>query len=337
MHFQRALSVLAAAFFAQSFAATAAAQAPSTGSEPALSSSKGQALPARPMRMIVTETAGSAPDLAARAIGERLSRALGQPVRVENRAGDDGVQVAARAKPDGTTWLFAPAPVLVIFPYTTDLVPYSPEDDFAAVAMVGSIPFVVVANPHLNVKSLHDLITLAHEAPGRLAYASPGLRTLPGILGEMLRRRASLNLMLVPYPGAQSVPDTVAGRTHIAVEGVAAIATAVQRGQLRALAVSSAKRLPELSEVPTFAETLPGFEFHAWYALVAPAGTPPAVIQRLNIETNRALFDPEVEPRLNLLGIYPEGTPGPAQIDAFFESEREFWRKTVRELKMEPD
>jgi tripartite-type tricarboxylate transporter receptor subunit TctC len=321
MHFPRALSVLAAAFLALSLAAPAAAQNS----------------PARPLRMIVTEAAGSAPDLAARVIGERLSRALGQPVRVENRAGDDGVQVAASARPDGTTWLFAPASVLVIFPYTTDLVPYSPEDDFAGVAMVGSMPFVAVANPHLNVKSLNDLITLAHEAPGRLAYASPGLRTLPGILGEMLRRRANLNLMLVPYPGAQSVQDTVAGRTHIAVEGVAAIATAVQRGQLRALAVSSAKRLPELQDVPTFAETLPGFEFHAWYALVAPAGTPPAVIQRLNIETNRALFDPEVEPRLNLLGIYPEGTPGPAEIDAFFESEREFWRKTVRELKMEPD
>lgn len=321
MHFPRALSVLAAAFFALSLAAPSAAQN----------------APTRPLRMIVTEPAGSAPDLAARVIGERLSRALGQPVRVENRAGDDGVQVAASARPDGTTWLFAPAPVLVIFPYTTDLVPYSPEDDFAGVAMVGSIPFVVVANPHLNVKSLQDLITLAHEAPGRLAYASPGLRTLPGILGEMLRRRAGLNLMLVPYPGAQSVQDTVAGRTHIALEGVAAIATPVQRGQLRALAVSSAKRLPELQDVPTFAETLPGFEFHAWYALVAPSGTPPAVIQRLNIETNRALFDPEVEPRLNLLGIYPEGTPGPAQVDAFFESEREFWRKTVRELKMQPD
>jgi len=320
MHFQRALSVLAAAFFALSLAAPAAAQN----------------WPAQPLRLIVTEAAGSAPDLAARVIGERLSRALGQPVRVENRAGDDGVQAAASARPNGTTWLFAPASVLVIFPYTTDLLPYSPEDDFAGVAMVGSMPFVVVANPHLNVKSLNDLITLAHEAPGRLAYASPGLRTLPGILGEMLRRRANLNLMQVPYPGPQSVQDTVAGRTHIAVEGVAAVATAVQRGQLRALAVSSAKRLPELKDVPTFAESLPGFEFNSWYALVAPAGTPAAAIQRVSIETYRALFDPEVEPRLNLLGIYPEGTPGPAQVDAFFESERELWRKTVRELRMEP-
>ena len=312
----------AALFAALCLALPAAAQAP---------------WPARPLRMIATEAPGSVPDLAARVIGDGLSRALGQPVVVENRPGDDGVQAVAGARADGYTLLLAPSSVLTIFPYTTDLLPYSPEDDFTGVAMVGSVPFVVVANPEVNVKSLPELMSLAREAPGRLAYASPGLRTLPGILGEMLRRRANLNLMQVPYPGAQSVQDTIAGRTHMAVESVAAIATAVQRGQLRALAVSSAKRLPELQDVPTFAETLPGFEFHAWYALVAPAGTPPAVIQRLNIETNRALFDPEVEPRLNLLGIYPEGTPGPAQVDAFFESEREFWRKTVRELKMEPD
>jgi tripartite-type tricarboxylate transporter receptor subunit TctC len=296
-----------------------------------------QSWPSKPLVMIVTEAAGSAPDLAARVICERLSRTLGQPVRAANRAGDDGVQAAARAAPDGYTWVFAPASVLVISPYISDLVPYSPEDDFAGVAMVGSAPLVVVANPALNVKSLPDLITLAREAPGRLAFASPGPRTLPGILGEMLRRRAAIDLMPQPHRGAQSVQDVIAGRTHFAVEGVPAIATAVQRGQLRALAVSSAKRLPELKDVPTVAEALPGFEFNAWYAVVAPAGTPAAAIQRVNIETNRALFDPEVEPRLNLLGIYPEGTPGPAQVDAFFESERAFWKKTARELKMAPE
>jgi len=287
--------------------------------------------------MIVTEGAGGAADLAARTISERLSRALRQPVRVENRAGDDGVQAAAGAAPDGYTLFFTSSSILVVYPYVTDLVPYSPEDDFAGVAMVGATPFVVVANPALNVKSLPDLIALAHEAPGRLAYASPGPRTLRGILGEMLRRRADIVLMPVLHGGAQSVRDTVAGRTHIAVESVSAVATAVQRGQLRALAVSSAKRVPELKDVPTIAETFPGFEFSSWYAVVAPAGTPDATIQRVNIETSRAIFDPEIEQRLNLLGIYPEGTPGPAQVDALFASERAAWRKTVRELKMEPD
>ena len=322
MHFPRSpRAFLAAAFFAASLAAPALAQT----------------WPARPMRMIVTGVPGGPSDLAARLIGERLSAALGQPMRVENRQGDDGVQAAAGAAGDGGTWLLAPSTALVIYPYITDLVPYDPEDDFAGVALVGTTPFVVVANPDLNVKSLPDLIALAKEAPGRLAYASPGLRTLPGILGAMLSRRAGIVLMAVPYRSAQSVQDVVAGRTHLAVESVAAVATALQRGQLRALAVSSAKRLPELREVATFAETFGGFQFSAWYALVAPAGTPAAAIQRVNIETNRLLHDPEIEPRLNLLGIYPEGTPGPAEIDAFFESERAFWRKTVRELKIEPE
>ena len=295
-----------------------------------------QSWPSKPLRMIVTGVAGGPADLAARLISERLSRALGQPVRVENRAGDDGVQAAASARPDGTTWYFAPATVLVIYPYITDLVPYSPEDDFAGVAMVGTTPFVVVANPALNVKSLSELIVLAHGAPGRIAYASAGARTLPGILGEMVRRRADIEMMPVPYESGLSVRDTVSGRTHIAIEGIAAILTAVQRDQLRALAVSSAKRLPELKDVPTLAETFPGFEFNAWYAVVAPTGTPDAAIQRVNREISRMLPDPYVEQRLNLLGIYPEGTPAPAQLDAFFESERAFWRKTVRELKMEP-
>jgi tripartite-type tricarboxylate transporter receptor subunit TctC len=295
-----------------------------------------QGWPSRPLRMIVTEAAGSAPDLAARLLSERLSRALGQPVRVENRAGNDGVQAAASARPDGHTWYFAPSTVMVIYPYITDLVPYSPEDDFAGAAMVGSTPFVVVVNPALNVKTLAELMVLAHGAPGRLAYASPGPRTLPGILGEMFKRRARIDWMQAPYESAQSVRDTVSGRTHVAVEGVAAILTAVQRRQLVALVVSSSKRLPELKDVPTFAEMFPGFEFNAWYAVVAPTGTPDAAIQRVNREVGRLLADPDVEQRLNLLGIYPEGAGAPAQLDAFFASERAFWRKTVRELKMEP-
>ena len=292
--------------------------------------------PARPLRMIATEAPGSVPDLAARVISEGLSRTLGQPVVVDNRPGDDGVQAAASAAPNGYTLLLAPSSALTIFPTTTDLVPYSPEDDFAGVAMVGSEPFVVVANPELNVKSLPDLMNLAREAPGRLAYASPGLRTLPGILGEMIRQRTAMELMIVPDRGA-SVADTIAGRTHFGIEPVFAIATAVQRRQLRALAVSSPKRLPELKDVATLAESFPGLVFSAWYAVVAPAGTPEAIVQRLNRETGRLLADPVVEQRLNLLGIYPEGASAPAQLDAFFASERAFWRKTAREMKMEPD
>src|SRR5262252_2413417 len=151
MRFPRALS----AFFLAVCVAPAAAQS----------------WPARPLRLIVADAAGGQSDLAARVIAESLGRALGQAVRVENRPGDDGVQAAASARADGYALLLAPSSVLTIFPYTTDLLPYDPEDDFAGVAMVGAAPFVVVANPEINVKSLSDLVALAHEAPRRLAYA----------------------------------------------------------------------------------------------------------------------------------------------------------------------
>ena len=299
----------------------------------------GQAWPAKPLRMIVPQATGSAPDVVARVICERLAQALGRPVIVDNRAGDGsiGAQAAARAAPDGYTWFFAPASVLVISPYVSALVPYSPEDDFEAVAMVGVSPLVIAANPEVNVKSLPDLITLAREAPGRLAYASPGVRTLPGLLGEMIKARAQIDLMQVPYRGAQGVQDTIAGRTHITVQGIPAVAAAVRSGQLRALAVSSPKRLPELKDVPTVSETFPGFEFNGWFAVVAPAGTSRAAIQRVNQEMNSMLLDPQVEQRLRAMGVYTEGTDSPEQVDAFFTRERAFWAKTVRELKIEPE
>jgi tripartite-type tricarboxylate transporter receptor subunit TctC len=298
-----------------------------------------QSWPSRPVRVIVPQAAGGVPDIVARVISGRLSRELGQQVLVENRAGDGttGAQAAARAAADGYTYLFAPASVLAINQYIAKILPYSPEDDFASVAMVGLSPLALVASPELNVNSLADLIALAKAHPGKLAFASPGQRTLPGMLVEMLKIRAGIDLLHVPHKGAQGVQDTVAGRTHLTVQGIPAIAAVVQRGQLRALAVSSPRRLPELPDVPTFSETLRGFEFNGWFAVVAPTGTPRAPIQRMNVEFNRILLDGEMEQRLRALGIYTEGTGTPEEIDAFLKGERAFWRKTVRELKIEPE
>jgi tripartite-type tricarboxylate transporter receptor subunit TctC len=217
------------------------------------------------------------------------------------------------------------------------ILPYSPEDDFASVAMVGTSPLALIASPELNVNTLAQLIALAKANPGKLAFASPGQRTLPGMLGEMLKIRAGIDLLHVPYKGAQGVQDTIAGRTQLTTQGIPAIAAVVQRGQLRALAVSSARRLPELPDVPTFSETLPGFEFNGWFAVVAPTGTPREAIHRMNLEFNRILLDGEMEQRLRALGIYTEGTGPPEEIDAFLKGERAFWSKTVRELKIEPE
>jgi len=295
-----------------------------------------QSWPSRPVRLIVPQAAGGVADIVARVISGPLSRELGQQVLVDNRAGDGnlGAQAAARAAADGYTYLFAPASVLAINPYMAKILPYSAEDDFASVAMVGLSPLALIASPELNVNTLAQLIALAKANPGKLAFASPGQRTLPGMLGEMLKIRAGINLLHVPYRGVQ---DTIAGRTQLTTQGIPAIAAVVQRGQLRALAVSSPRRLPELPDVPTFSETLPGFEFNGWFAVVAPTGTPRAAIQRMNLEFNRILLDGEMEQRLRALGIYTEGTGPPEEIDAFLKSERAFWSRVVRELKIEPE
>ena len=298
-----------------------------------------QSWPSRPVRMIVPQAAGGVADIVARVISGPLSRELGQQVIVDNRAGDAslGAQAAARAAADGYTYLFAPASVLAISPYMTKILPYSPEDDFASVAMVGLSPLALIASPELNVHSLAELIALAKANPGKLAFASPGPRTLPGMLGEMLKIRAGIDLLHVPYKGAQGVQDTVAGRTQLTTQGIPAIAAVVQRGQLRALAVTSPRRLPELPGVPTFSETLPGFAFNGWFVVVAPKGAPRQSIQRMNMEFNRILLDGEIEPKLRALGIYTEGTGPPEEIDAFLKSERAFWSRVVRELKIEPE
>jgi len=295
-----------------------------------------QSWPSRPVRMIVPQAAGGMADIVARVISSPLARELGQQVLVDNRAGDAtlGAQAAARAQADGYTYLLAPASVLAVDQYMAKILPYSPEDDFASVAMVGSIPFALIANPELNVNTLAELIALAKANPGKLAFASPGPRTLPGMLGETLKIRAGVSLLQVPYKGVQ---DTIAGRIQLAIQGIPAIAAVVQRGQLRALAVSSPRRIPELPEVATFSETLPGFEFNGWFAVVAPTGTPRAAIERMNLEFNRVLLDGVMEQRLRALGLYTEGTGAPEEIDAFLKSERAFWSRVVRELKIEPE
>ena len=298
-----------------------------------------QSWPSRPVRMIVPQAAGGMADIVARVISGPLSRELGQQVLVDNRAGDatTGAQAAARAAADGYTYLFAPASVLAVNQYMAKILPYSPEDDFASVALVGSSPLALIASPELNVRSLAELVALAKANPGKLTFASPGPRTLPGMLGEMLKVRAGISLLHVPYKSGQGVQDTIAGRTHLTTQGIPAIAEVVQRGQLRALAVSSHRRLPELPDVQTFSETLPGFEFNGWFAVVAPAGTPREAIQRMNLEFNRILLDGEMEQRLRALGLYTEGTGPPEEIDAFLKNEREFWSRVVRELKIEPE
>jgi tripartite-type tricarboxylate transporter receptor subunit TctC len=291
-----------------------------------------QGWPARPVKLIVAEAAGGAPDVAARALAERLAPLLGRRIFVENLP-ETGAEATARAKPDGYTYLLASASLLVIDPYLVNILSYSPGDDFAPVAMVGASPFALAAIPEMNVNSLPDLVALAKAEPDKLALANPGKLTLAGMLGDLLRMRAGVSLRRVPFNDGR---DLLAGRTHLIILPVPAIAPAVGRGQLRALAVSSAHRVREWRDVATFAETLPGFEFSNWYMIVAPTGAPPGPIRRMNLELNSALLDPDIDRTLRGVGIYTEGSSTPDKLEAFLKSEREFWSRVVRELNLEP-
>ena len=299
-----------------------------------------QTWPTRPIKLIVAQGPGSAPDVVARFIGDRLTRALGQQVLIDNRAGGDGLigmQAGARAQPDGYTLVFAVSSSIVLNPVVFKSLPYNAEKDFVSVGMVGISPLIVVVNAEVKANTLGELIALAKAEPGKLAFASPGRRRLPGMIGDMIKIKAGIDMLHVPYQGAQGIQDTLAGRTQMTVQGIPAVAGMIQRGQLRALAVSSGKRLTGLELIPSIAETLPGFDYVGWFALMAPAGTPPEPIQRVNRDLGTILDDAEVRDRLRALGIYTDGAGTPAELDTFIKREIAAWSRTVKELGIEPE
>jgi tripartite-type tricarboxylate transporter receptor subunit TctC len=275
-----------------------------------------QSWPARPIKFIVSQAAGGTPDIICRLIAEKLSRALGQQVVVDNKPGGGniiGAQAAARAAPDGYTFFFATAAALVTNPYTFKWLPYDPARDFVPVSMVASNPFFLLANPGLAAKTLPELIALDKAEPGKLLAATDGQRNFSGMLTAWLNKRAGTSIVQVPY------------------------ATMPQGAQLRALGVSSLKRLPGFESIPAISETLPGFDFIGWFAVVAPTGTPADVIERMNREVDAALKDVEIVSRMRDVGMYTEGGGTPEQAAAYVRAQIEQWGKIIREIGMQPE
>ena len=299
-----------------------------------------QAWPARPLRLIVSQAAGTSPDIAARLIAERLSRQLGQPLVVENRAGGQnviGAQAAARAAPDGYTFFFATTAAIVTNPLTFKSLPYDPPRDFDAVGMIAKSPMVVAVGAGVPVKSLAELIALDKSKPNTLSAAHEGPRTFSGMMSQALNLTTGMQVLQVPYNGATpAIQDTIGGRTQIVLLSSAAVAPFIKRGDLRPLAVTVARRVAGLENVPALAETYPGFDYAGWFALLAPAGTPREVVSRLNRELNLALAEPEVAQRLRDLGLVLE--PGtPEALNEFLGAERARWSRLVREIGLQPE
>jgi tripartite-type tricarboxylate transporter receptor subunit TctC len=297
--------------------------------------------PARPIKLINALAAGSAPDILSRMIAEPLSRALGQQVIVENRPGAANIiatQAAARAAPDGYTLYFAPSLALAVNPHTFKSLPYDPVKDFTYVAMVSKAAFFVLAHPDLPAKSLADLIALDKAKPGQLSVAVDGPKNSSGMLAAWLNKTAGLGMVLVPYATMpQGIQDALAGRVQLTVAAGLIAAPHINRGALRPLAVSSARRIPGYPNVPAIAETFPGFEFVGWFVLAAPKGTPVEIVARLNQAMAQILRDPELVRRLGELGFYVEGALTPEATAAFVRGQRDAWGEIVRAAGITPD
>ena len=297
--------------------------------------------PTRPIRVIVSQAAGGTPDIICRLVMDQLSRALGQQIVVENRPGGGnviGAQAAARAEPDGYTFFFATAAALVTNPYTFKSLPYDAQKDFVPVSMVAQGVFLVLANPNVPAKSLTEIFALAKADPGKLSFATDGPKNFSGMIAAWLNKLGGAQIPQVPYSAMpQGIQDTIAGRVQLTVLAVPSAAGAVANGSLRALAVTSSQRIPGYENVPTVAETFPGFNFTGWMVLVAPAGTPAEAVQKVNREMQTILKDPNNVKRLRDIGFFTDGAGTPETTGQFIRSQYEAWGKVVREIGLQPE
>jgi tripartite-type tricarboxylate transporter receptor subunit TctC len=299
-----------------------------------------QPYPGKPVRIIVPYAAGGAVDIVARAVGQPLSEALKQPVVVENKPGASaniGMEAAAKSAPDGYTLLMASNGIATnnaLFPKLA----FDGRKDFAPVARIGYAPLVIVVPASSPAKSLKDLIAMAKAEPGKLTYASAGNGSSGHLAGELLKSAAKIDVLHVPYKGgAPAITDLLGERISFMPINPVEVMSHIRAGKLRALAVASDKRFPLLPDVPTTAEAgLPGYEATVWWGLVAPAGTPRDVVQKLNSETDKVLANPASAKSLADLGVVV--TPGtPEQFAAFIDAQTELWSGVVKAANIQPD
>ena len=303
---------------------------------PALS----QQYPARPIRFIVPFPPGGTLDITARIMQPKLSESLGQPIVIENRGGAGGVvgtEAAVRSAPDGYTFLFTFS-AHTMNPALYKL-SYDVERDFAPVSLLVSVPQLIAANPNAPAKTLRELVAAARERPGFYAYASPGSGTPGHIAAELLKRRAGIDIVHVPYKGGgPALADTIAGQVPFLFLTAPAGLPSARSGKLRALAVTTLKRTPAAPEVPTVAEelNLPDYEVDTWLALFAPAKTPEPIIARMQKEVARVVHLPEVKQKLLEQSADPVGS-SPEELGRVVRTELKRWAEVIREagIKLE--
>ena len=312
---------ITAALFALAFACVGSAQA-----EPAY--------PGKPVKIIVPFPPGGSTDIVARAIGERLQAALGQPFVVDNKAGASGnigMGEAVRSPADGYTLVLGAPQTLTINPQIFANLPFDPQKDLAPIAVIASVPNVLVVTNKLPVKTPQELLAYAKANPGKLNYGSSSIGGTPHLSAEMFKAMTDTSIVHVPYKGsAPAVQDLVGGQIEMMFDNLPAALPQIRAGNLRALAVTTLKRSPSAPDLPTLDESgLKGFDSQGWFALLAPVGTPAAILEKINAEVNKALATPEFRERLQAVGAEPVG----GTIDDFkqrIRQETERWAKVIK-------
>jgi len=295
-------------------------------------SQQAQAWPTRPVKLVVTFPPGGAPDILARIFSEKAQ--LGQSVVVENKpgaAGNIGAESVAKSAPDGYTLVMATVGTHAINGALYAKMPYDMVKDFTPVSLLASTPNLLVVNNNLPVKNIPELIAFMKANPDKLSFGSPGVGTSVHVSGELFKSMTGTRMTHVPYKGRQfAIPDLVGGNIQLMFDNMPSAIPLAREGKIRALAVTSAKRSPAAPEIPTVAETLPGFEASSWFAVFAPAGTPKPVVDRLGAEIQRVYRLPEVQERMKALGLEAVLST-PEQLANYQASEIVKWGKVVRD------
>jgi tripartite-type tricarboxylate transporter receptor subunit TctC len=293
--------------------------------------------PTRPVRMLVSYPPGGPSDLTARLAAPHLSEALGQQFIIDNRGGAGGtlaVGLLTQAAPDGYTLLMSAGGEIVIAPNLRLKLPYDPTKDIIPISRVGSSQLVLVVHPSVPAKSVKELVAMAKAKPGSINFASAGAGSTAHLAGEQFKYLAGIDIVHVPYKGAgPALTDLIAGQVQMLISAYSSAFPHIKAGKLRALGVTGSKRIASAPELPTIAETVPGYEVLSWYGLHAPKGTPPAIISLLHREMAAMTRKPEIADRLTALGIEPEGN-SPQEFLAQIKTEIAGWGKVINAAKI---
>jgi tripartite-type tricarboxylate transporter receptor subunit TctC len=299
--------------------------------------------PQRPVTVVVPQAAGNSPDVLCRIITDKLSRSLGQQFIVENRAGAAnvvGMQSVARATNDGYTFVFATSAALVTNPYTIKSLSYDPIKDFTPVAMVAKSHHVLLVNPQVKANSLAELIALEKAAPGSLSIAVDGPRNISGLIAQAINKEAGSKMVLVPYNTiSNAVQDSISGRTPVTIQSASVVEPFIKDGSLRAIAVAGNERIASLPNVPAISETLKSVELQGWFMIMAPAGTPAAIVDTMSKAISKALAEPDVLERAPTLGFEIEKSDKvtPVGAKAFLDAQLAYTGQVIKSLGIEPN